>query len=63
MTELLDAPITTVAYEGDESRPLQQVPSTDLKARWEQVALAIFVVVPLLGILGSGFVLSPAVTD
>jgi stearoyl-CoA desaturase (delta-9 desaturase) len=57
MTELLDAPITTIAYDGDESRPLQQVPSTDLKARWEQVALAIFIVVPLLGMLGAGFVL------
>ena len=57
MTELLDAPITTVSYEGDESRPLQQVPGTDLKAMWEQVALAIFIVVPVLGILGAGFVL------
>ncbi|HUR50997.1 MAG TPA: acyl-CoA desaturase [Mycobacteriales bacterium] len=57
MTELLEAPITTIAYDGDESRPLQQVPTTELKARWEQVALAIFIVVPLLGILGAGFVL------
>jgi stearoyl-CoA desaturase (delta-9 desaturase) len=57
MTELLDAPITTVAYEGDETRPLQDVPSTDLKARWEQVALAIFVAVPFLALLGAGFVL------
>jgi stearoyl-CoA desaturase (delta-9 desaturase) len=57
MTELLDAPITTVAYEGDETRPLQDIPSTDLKARWEQVALAIFVAVPFLALLGAGFVL------
>ena len=57
MTELLEAPITTITYDGDESRPLQQLPSTEYKARWEQVALAIFIVVPLLGILGAGFVL------
>jgi len=57
MTELLEAPITTVEYDGDDSRPLQQVPTTEFKARWEQVALAIFIVVPLLGILGAGFVL------
>jgi stearoyl-CoA desaturase (delta-9 desaturase) len=57
MTELLDAPITTIAYDGDESRPLQQVPTTEFKARWEQVALAIFIVVPLLGVLAAGFVL------
>jgi stearoyl-CoA desaturase (delta-9 desaturase) len=57
MTELLEAPITTIDYDPDDSRPLQQVPTTELKARWEQVALAIFIVVPLLGILGAGFVL------
>ena len=57
MTELLEAPITTIEYDGDDSRPLQQVPTTELKARWEQVALAIFIVVPLLGILAAGFVL------
>ncbi|MDP9181354.1 MAG: acyl-CoA desaturase [Actinomycetota bacterium] len=57
MTELLEAPITTIAYDSDESRPLQQVPTTEFKARWEQVALAIFIVVPLLGIFGAGFVL------
>jgi stearoyl-CoA desaturase (delta-9 desaturase) len=57
MTEILDAPITTIAYDGDDSRPLQQVPTTELKARWEQVALGIFIVVPLLGVLGAGFVL------
>jgi stearoyl-CoA desaturase (delta-9 desaturase) len=57
MTELLEAPITTVEYDGDDSRPLQQVPTTEFKARWEQIALAIFIVVPLLGILAAGFVL------
>ena len=57
MTEILDAPVTTIAYDGDDSRPLQQVPTTEFKARWEQVALAIFIVVPLLGVLASGFVL------
>jgi stearoyl-CoA desaturase (delta-9 desaturase) len=57
MTELLEAPITTIEYDTDDSRPLQQVPTTEFKARWEQVALAIFIVVPLLGILGAGFVL------
>ena len=57
MTELLEAPITTITYDGDESRPLQQIPTTELKARWEQVALAIFVAVPLLAVLGAGFVL------
>jgi stearoyl-CoA desaturase (Delta-9 desaturase) len=57
MTELLDAPITTITYEGDDTRPLQQVPTTELKARWEQVALAVFVTVPLLAVLAAGFVL------
>jgi stearoyl-CoA desaturase (delta-9 desaturase) len=57
MTELLDAPVTTISYDADESRPLQQLPSTEYKARWEQVALAIFIVVPLLAIFGAGFVL------
>ena len=57
MTETLDAPVTTIVYDGDDSRPLQQVPTTELKARWEQVALAIFIVVPLLGVLAAGFVL------
>ncbi len=57
MTETLDAPVTTIAYDADESRPLQQVPTTALKAKWEQVALAIFIVVPLAAVLGAGFVL------
>jgi stearoyl-CoA desaturase (delta-9 desaturase) len=57
MTELLEAPITTVEYDGDDSRPLQQVPTTEYKARWEQVALAIFVAVPFLALLAAGFVM------
>jgi stearoyl-CoA desaturase (delta-9 desaturase) len=57
MTETLDAPVTTIDYVGDDTRPLQQVPTTEFKARWEQVALAIFIVVPILGVLGAGFVL------
>jgi stearoyl-CoA desaturase (delta-9 desaturase) len=57
MTELMDAPITTVDYEGDEARPLQQLPGTERKARWEQYALALFIVVPLAALLSSGFVL------
>jgi len=57
MTEVLDAPITTIAYDGDDSRPLQQVPTTEFKARWEQVALALFVAVPLVAVASTGFVL------
>ncbi len=57
MTDTLDAPVTTVEYDADESRPLQVVPGTSFKARAEQVALGIFIVVPLLGVLASGFVL------
>ncbi len=56
-TGTLDAPVTTIEYEADESRPLQQIPTTEFKARWEQVALAIFIAVPLLAIAGAGFVL------
>ena len=55
MTEILDAPVTTIDYDGDESRPLQALPSTEFKAKWEQVALGIFVVVPLLAMLAAGF--------
>ena len=54
---VLDAPVTTIEYDADESRPLQQIPTTEFKARWEQVALAIFIAVPLLAIAGAGFVL------
>jgi stearoyl-CoA desaturase (delta-9 desaturase) len=54
---VLDAPLTTVEYEADESRPLQQIPTTEFKARWEQIALAIFIAVPLLAIAAAGFVL------
>ncbi|MGB8649405.1 MAG: acyl-CoA desaturase [Mycobacteriales bacterium] len=57
MTDMLDAPVTTIDYDADESRPLQQIPTTEFKAKWEQVALAIFIVVPLAGVLASGFVL------
>jgi stearoyl-CoA desaturase (delta-9 desaturase) len=53
---VLDAPVTTIEYEGDESRPLQAIPTTELQARWEQIALAIFIAVPLLAIAGAGFV-------
>src|SRR3954466_2479940 len=54
---VLDAPLTTIEYDGDDSRPLQQIPTTELKARWEQVALWIFIVVPLLAVFAAGFVL------
>ncbi len=57
MTELLDAPVTTIEYVGDESRPLQQVPTTEFKARWEQFALAVFIIVPILGVGAAGFFL------
>ncbi len=54
---LPDAPVTTIEYDGDESRPLQDIPRTRLWARMEQVALAAFIVVPLLAVAASGFVL------
>src|SRR3982751_2753152 len=57
MTETLDAPVTTIDYESDESRPLQQLPSTEMMARWEQIALGLFVFIPLLGVFAAGFVL------
>ncbi|MFP5220129.1 MAG: acyl-CoA desaturase [Actinomycetes bacterium] len=44
-------------YEGDENRPLQAVPGTGLKARAEQVALGMFIAVPLLAVVAAGFVL------
>ncbi len=34
-------------------RALQQVPGAEVKARWEQVALFVFVVVPLLAVAGA----------
>jgi hypothetical protein len=52
-----DAPVTTVEYEADEARPLQDLPRTRLWARLEQVALGAFIAVPLLAVLASGFVL------
>ena len=54
--DVLDAPVTTIQYDADESRPLQDIPTTEFKARWEQVALAIFIVVPLLAVGAAGFV-------
>jgi stearoyl-CoA desaturase (delta-9 desaturase) len=54
---LLDAPVTTIAYEGDEARPLQDIPRTKLWARMEQIALGAFIVVPLMAVAASGFVL------
>ncbi len=56
-TALPDAPVTTIEYDGDEARPLQDIPRTRLWARMEQVALAAFIVVPLLAVAASGFVL------
>jgi len=56
MTETLDAPVTTIDYDADESRPLQQVPTTEARARWEQLALGVFIAVPLLAVAASGFV-------
>ena len=55
--DLLDAPMTTIAWTDDDARPLQDIPTTELKARWEQVALALFIGVPLLAVAASGFVL------
>src|SRR4051794_27861516 len=57
MTETLDAPVTTIEYDADESRPLQQLPSTEFMARWEQIALGLFVFIPLLGVFAAAFVL------
>ena len=54
---LLDAPDTTIAFEEDRARPLQAIPKSRLRARAEQGALAAFIVVPLLAVLGSGIVL------
>jgi len=53
---LLDAPDTTIDYTEDRARPLQAVPKTRLRARAEQVALAAFIVVPLLAVLASAWV-------
>ena len=53
---LLDAPDTTIEYTEDRARPLQAVPKTRLRARAEQVALAAFIVVPLLAVLASAWV-------
>jgi stearoyl-CoA desaturase (delta-9 desaturase) len=56
-SSVLDAPLTTIDYVGDDTRPLQEIPTTEFKARWEQVALWIFIVVPLLAVFAGGFVL------
>ncbi|MCA1713332.1 MAG: fatty acid desaturase [Actinobacteria bacterium] len=55
-TGVLDAPVTTIDYDADDSRPLQQIPTTEFKARWEQFALAVFILVPLLAVASAGFV-------
>lgn len=57
MTEMLEAPVTTIEYDGDESRPLQQVPGSTRMARWEQFALGLFIVIPILAVFAAGFVL------
>ncbi len=54
---LPDAPTTTVDVVEDTARPLQAVPKTQARARFEQVMLATFIIVPLLAVLASGFVL------
>ena len=56
VTEILDTPVTAIADPAGDSRPLQQLPSTRTQARWEQFALAVFIVVPLLAIAAAGFV-------
>jgi len=56
-TPVLDAPVTTICYQADETRPLQDIPRTRLWARLEQVALGAFIAVPLLAVLASVFVL------
>jgi stearoyl-CoA desaturase (delta-9 desaturase) len=57
MTDTLDAPVTTIEWQEDASRPLQALPSTEFMARWEQIALGLFVFIPLLGVVAAGFVL------
>ncbi len=52
-----DAAVTTVDWSDDAQRPLQDLPTTEFKARWEQVALALFIVVPLAAVVASVFVL------
>src|SRR5688500_12482354 len=57
MTTSLDAPVTTIEYDADEARPLQDIPRTRLWAHLEQVALTAFIAVPLLAVVASAFVL------
>jgi stearoyl-CoA desaturase (Delta-9 desaturase) len=52
-----DAPVTTIAWQPDEDRPLQAVPGTSFKARAEQVGLALFIAVPLMAVAAAGLVL------
>jgi stearoyl-CoA desaturase (Delta-9 desaturase) len=54
---VLDAPVTTIEYDEDVARPLQAVPKTARRARAEQVALGVFIAVPLLAVAASAFVL------
>ena len=54
---VLDAPVTTIDYDEDVARPLSAVPKTAFRARAEQVALGVFIAVPLLCVAASGFVL------
>ncbi len=56
MTELMDAPNTTVDFREDVERPLQAIPKSRLRARAEQVALAAFIVVPLACVAVAGWV-------
>ena len=53
---LVDAPNTTIDFTEDRARPLQAIPKSTLRARAEQVALAAFIVVPLIAVLASAWV-------
>ncbi len=55
--DLLDSPATTAEVRENVRRPLQGVPRGLLKARAEQAALGVFIVVPFLAVLASGVVL------
>ncbi len=48
--------MTTIAYAVNDSRPLQLAPTTEARARWEQFALAVFIIVPLLAVAAAGCV-------
>lgn len=51
------APISTITYDEDVARPLQAIPKTKARARAEQIALGVFIAVPLLAVVAAGFVL------